>query len=115
MYSSSNLKVNLNYKPQRSNKIFTKLNGLKHDKLSNVSFLQETQKGIIGITVASHWFEPYSASIQDLDAAKRSLDFLYGWYVLQVLEFIYFSIDLTQMTTNCRIIFCCDFAGTWIQ
>ncbi|KAG5250046.1 beta-glucosidase [Salix suchowensis] len=42
---------------------------------------QKTQKGIIGITVASHWFVPYSTSIQDLDAAKRSLDFLYGWFM----------------------------------
>jgi len=52
--------------------------------------LQATQKGIIGITVASHWFLPYSNSTQDKAAAQRSLDFLYGWYVLRL-----FSLDLS--------------------
>ncbi|KAG6787642.1 hypothetical protein POTOM_003685 [Populus tomentosa] len=50
---------------------------------------QATQKGIIGITVASHWFLPYSNSTQDKAAAQRSLDFLYGWYVLRL-----FSLDV---------------------
>ncbi|CAK7349977.1 unnamed protein product [Dovyalis caffra] len=40
---------------------------------------QATQKGVIGITLASHWFVPYSKSPQDHAAAQRSLDFLYGW------------------------------------
>lgn len=42
---------------------------------------QATQKGIIGITVASQWFLPYSNSTQDRAAAQRSLDFMYGWYM----------------------------------
>ncbi|CAK7339250.1 unnamed protein product [Dovyalis caffra] len=40
-----------------------------------------TQKGIIGITIACHWFVPHSNTPEDKGAAKRSLDFLYGWFM----------------------------------
>ncbi|XP_027927891.1 beta-glucosidase 24-like [Vigna unguiculata] len=42
---------------------------------------QNTQKGVIGITLISHWFEPYSNSQADKDAAIRALDFMFGWYM----------------------------------
>ncbi|XP_020111669.1 beta-glucosidase 12-like isoform X2 [Ananas comosus] len=42
---------------------------------------QGTQKGKIGITLVSHWFIPYSDSKPDQDAAQRSLDFMYGWFM----------------------------------
>ncbi|KAF8041153.1 hypothetical protein BT93_B3162 [Corymbia citriodora subsp. variegata] len=42
---------------------------------------QAFQKGIIGITLVSHWFEPYSSTQQDRDAAERALDFMLGWFL----------------------------------
>ena len=40
---------------------------------------QSSQGGQIGITLVSHWFEPYSNSEADQTATKRSLDFMLGW------------------------------------
>uniref|UniRef100_A0A6N2KJU2 Beta-glucosidase n=1 Tax=Salix viminalis TaxID=40686 RepID=A0A6N2KJU2_SALVM len=37
--------------------------------------------GQIGITLVSHWFEPYSNSEADQIATKRSLDFMLGWFM----------------------------------
>ncbi|KAG5253041.1 beta-glucosidase [Salix suchowensis] len=42
---------------------------------------QTSQGGKIGITLVSHWFEPYSTSESDRMATKRSLDFMLGWYM----------------------------------
>uniref|UniRef100_A0A6N2MLX7 Beta-glucosidase n=1 Tax=Salix viminalis TaxID=40686 RepID=A0A6N2MLX7_SALVM len=42
---------------------------------------QSSQGGQIGITLISHWFEPYSNSEADQTAAKRSLDFMLGWFM----------------------------------
>nr|CAD1837701.1 unnamed protein product [Ananas comosus var. bracteatus] len=42
---------------------------------------QANQKGEIGITLASHWYTPYSPSKADEDATRRSLDFLLGWFM----------------------------------
>ncbi|KAL3597131.1 hypothetical protein D5086_008768, partial [Populus alba] len=39
------------------------------------------QGGKIGITLVSHWFEPYSTSESDRMATERSLDFMLGWYM----------------------------------
>ncbi|XP_012573136.1 beta-glucosidase 12-like [Cicer arietinum] len=38
---------------------------------------QASQKGIIGITLLSHWFVPASKETSDCDAAQRSIDFMY--------------------------------------
>lgn len=46
---------------------------------------QGIQKGIIGITYATHWFMPHSSSKADAAAAKRSLDFMYGWFMNPVV------------------------------
>lgn len=43
---------------------------------------QSCQGGQIGITLVSHWFEPYSNSEADQNATKRSLDFMLGWLVI---------------------------------
>ncbi|KAI5318963.1 hypothetical protein L3X38_038671 [Prunus dulcis] len=40
---------------------------------------QASQNGSIGITLASHWFEPASEATKDINAAFRSLDFMFGW------------------------------------
>ncbi|KAJ6303257.1 hypothetical protein OIU77_017189 [Salix suchowensis] len=41
---------------------------------------QASQKGIIGITIVTHWFIPKSPkSEEDIKAAYRILDFLFGW------------------------------------
>ncbi|CAN0902046.1 Beta-glucosidase 24 [Linum grandiflorum] len=42
---------------------------------------QAKQKGIIGITLVSSWFVPYSKSKHDLKARQRALDFMYGWFM----------------------------------
>ncbi|XP_034219429.1 beta-glucosidase 12-like [Prunus dulcis] len=42
---------------------------------------QAFQKGVIGITVVSHWFEPAWKTRKDIDAAFRALDFMYGWFL----------------------------------
>ncbi|KAI9116551.1 hypothetical protein K1719_012718 [Acacia pycnantha] len=41
---------------------------------------QAAQKGKIGITIVTHWFEPKSKAMVDRDAANRALDFFFGWY-----------------------------------
>nr|Q42707.1 RecName: Full=Furostanol glycoside 26-O-beta-glucosidase; Short=CsF26G; AltName: Full=Protodioscin 26-O-beta-D-glucosidase; Flags: Precursor [Hellenia speciosa]BAA11831.1 furostanol glycoside 26-O-beta-glucosidase (F26G) [Hellenia speciosa] len=40
-----------------------------------------TQNGEIGITLNSLWYEPYSKSHEDVEAATRALDFMFGWYM----------------------------------
>ncbi|CAL8989655.1 unnamed protein product [Prunus brigantina] len=42
---------------------------------------QAYQKGVIGITVVTPWFEPASEAKEDIDAAFRALDFIYGWFM----------------------------------
>ncbi|KAE9593298.1 putative beta-glucosidase [Lupinus albus] len=43
---------------------------------------QAIQKGKIGITLVSNWFIPLSDNdTRDIKAARRSLDFQYGWYM----------------------------------
>jgi len=42
---------------------------------------QGTQRGKIGITIVTHWFLPHSSSKVDTIAAKRRLDFMYGWFM----------------------------------
>jgi len=41
--------------------------------------MQEKQRGSIGITLVSNWMIPYTNSKRDKDAAKRALEFMYGW------------------------------------
>ncbi|RWR77819.1 Beta-glucosidase 12 [Cinnamomum micranthum f. kanehirae] len=40
-----------------------------------------SQKGVVGITLATAWYIPYSSSKSDHDAAKRAFDFANGWFV----------------------------------
>lgn len=42
---------------------------------------QMEQKGKVSITIVSNWIIPYSNSKEDKDAAKRALDFMYGWFM----------------------------------
>ncbi|OIW03742.1 hypothetical protein TanjilG_30018 [Lupinus angustifolius] len=42
---------------------------------------QASQKGVIGITLVSSWFEPRSNSNEDKEAAKRAIDFMFGWFM----------------------------------
>ncbi|CAN1753565.1 Beta-glucosidase 24 [Linum perenne] len=42
---------------------------------------QAAQKGIIGIAMNVDWFFPYSSSKLDKLAAKRALDFNFGWFM----------------------------------
>ncbi|KAL1324000.1 hypothetical protein AAHE18_13G056900 [Arachis hypogaea] len=42
---------------------------------------QASQKGLIGITLDSDWFVPVSKAKSDCDAARRALDFMFGWFM----------------------------------
>ncbi|KAG5250047.1 beta-glucosidase [Salix suchowensis] len=42
---------------------------------------QKTQKGVIGITLVSQWFVPFSDAKHDQNAAKGALDFMLGWFM----------------------------------
>ncbi|XP_045799885.1 beta-glucosidase 13-like [Trifolium pratense] len=42
---------------------------------------QESQKGIIGITLVSNWFVPFSYNKLDQNAAERAVDFMLGWFM----------------------------------
>ncbi|KAJ6777925.1 GLYCOSYL HYDROLASE [Salix koriyanagi] len=46
------------------------------------TYLAASQKGKIGITIVTNWFIPKSPkSKEDIKAAYRELDFLFGWFV----------------------------------
>jgi beta-glucosidase len=49
-------------------------------KLYNEKY-QGTQRGKIGMALTTHWCLPHSSSKADTIAAKRSLDFMYGWFM----------------------------------
>ncbi|KAF1863184.1 hypothetical protein Lal_00012494 [Lupinus albus] len=40
---------------------------------------QASQKGVIGITLLSHWFVPFSNNESDKKASERAIDFMFGW------------------------------------
>ncbi|WVZ04054.1 hypothetical protein V8G54_024860 [Vigna mungo] len=42
---------------------------------------QASQKGLIGITLNSDWYVPVSKQKSDRDAARRGLDFIFGWFM----------------------------------
>ncbi|XP_008450458.2 beta-glucosidase 12-like [Cucumis melo] len=42
---------------------------------------QKSQKGLIGITLVSHWFVPVSNVRKERNAAYRALDFMFGWFM----------------------------------
>ncbi|KAG5026755.1 hypothetical protein JHK86_022669 [Glycine max] len=48
------------------------------DKL--LSVYAASQKGLIGIILNSDWYAPVSKEKSDQDAARRGLDFMFGWY-----------------------------------
>ncbi|XP_027340261.1 vicianin hydrolase-like [Abrus precatorius] len=41
---------------------------------------QAHQKGQLGITLVTHFFEPKSNNVADREAASRALDFFFGWF-----------------------------------
>lgn len=54
---------------------------LAHAEAVNVykTKYQETQNGVIGITLVANWYLPLSDSKSDQKAAERAVDFMYGW------------------------------------
>ncbi|KAL2252087.1 UNVERIFIED_CONTAM: Beta-glucosidase 12 [Sesamum indicum] len=42
---------------------------------------QAIQKGKIGISFASYWFEPHDETIENKKAKDRALDFMLGWFM----------------------------------
>lgn len=71
------------------------------DFLKNIFNAQASQKGLIGITLVSLWFEPLSDTKQDKDAASRAVDFMLGWYVHLL---IYNSLDLYSIVFLIQIL-----------
>ncbi|KAJ3679744.1 hypothetical protein LUZ60_017755 [Juncus effusus] len=47
---------------------------------------QAAQKGLIGITLNSNWFLPYSPVKSNDDAVQRALDFNFGWFLDPITE-----------------------------
>ncbi|KAI5390768.1 hypothetical protein KIW84_075890 [Lathyrus oleraceus] len=56
---------------------------LAHSAAANLYRIKykSSQRGIIGITLISHWYEPATIAKADVDASKRGLDFMFGWYM----------------------------------
>ncbi|KAJ4842663.1 hypothetical protein Tsubulata_047346 [Turnera subulata] len=52
-----------------------------HQLLSHAAAVDGQQKGLLGATLVTWWTEPYSSKTADIDAAKRVLDFIYGWFL----------------------------------
>ncbi|PIN04882.1 Beta-glucosidase, lactase phlorizinhydrolase [Handroanthus impetiginosus] len=50
---------------------------------------QQSQKGKIGITNVSKWFEPLNDTKADQETAKRCVDFMLGWFVAPVVTGYY--------------------------
>ncbi|KAK0587162.1 hypothetical protein LWI29_018489 [Acer saccharum] len=42
---------------------------------------EEKQRGQIGLSFVAQYFEPYSESLDDIAAARRAMDFEFGWFV----------------------------------
>ncbi|KAI5445425.1 hypothetical protein KIW84_013603 [Lathyrus oleraceus] len=56
---------------------------LAHSAVANLYRIKYklSQRGIIGITLVSYWYEPATTAKADVDASKRGLDFMFGWYM----------------------------------
>ncbi|KAI3468066.1 hypothetical protein Pfo_024729 [Paulownia fortunei] len=67
--------------PAATKKVASLISGL-----TLASANKEHQKGKIGITLVSHWFEPFDDTEEDKKAAKRARDFMLGWFLEPVLS-----------------------------
>ncbi|KAL7137060.1 hypothetical protein ABFS83_10G068700 [Erythranthe nasuta] len=47
---------------------------------------QEAQKGIIGVTNVSKWFIPLKDTKEDIKAAARAVDFMWGWFIAPIVR-----------------------------
>ncbi|KAK4414868.1 Oleuropein beta-glucosidase [Sesamum alatum] len=46
---------------------------------------QAVQGGKIGVTHMSIWCDPYTEAQEDIDAADRAIDFMWGWFVAPIV------------------------------
>ncbi|KAK6147468.1 hypothetical protein DH2020_018380 [Rehmannia glutinosa] len=49
------------------------------------NYQDAVQKGKIGITNMTTWYEPYSRSREDAAAASRAVDFMWGWFMAPIV------------------------------
>ena len=68
--------------------------------------MQASQKGVIGVTLVSHWFLPISEAKHQKNAALRSLDFMFGWYRSIQFSVIFFNslIIAKKVNTNLLVV-----------
>ncbi|KAM6580806.1 hypothetical protein CsatA_004580 [Cannabis sativa] len=60
---------------------------------------QAQQKGKIGITIVTHWFEPKHKTTADQRAASRALDFFFGWFA-QPVTFGHYPLSMRLAARN---------------
>ncbi|XP_052153006.1 beta-glucosidase 13 [Oryza glaberrima] len=60
---------------------------------------QVLQKGKIGITLVSNWFVPFSRSKSNIDAARRALDFMLGWFMDPLIRGEY-PLSMRELVRN---------------
>nr|AJE75667.1 putative glycosyl hydrolase [Chrysomela lapponica] len=65
-------------------------------RLYDEEFRQE-QQGTIGITIDTPWFEPFSNSTADIEAAETKLQFTFGWYTNPIVYGDYPSVMQTNI------------------
>lgn len=63
-------------------------------------YVQPYQKGKIGITILTHWFEPKFKTAASRQAASRARDFFFGWWVVCLRESLGIGKKWNEMINN---------------